>query len=197
MKNISLTIAKTLWNQGVIQKEDIDACRYGLEVFISSTLEIVSILIIAIFARNFFESFLFFLMFTPLRVFAGGYHANTKVRCYFVSLGVYGIFTLILKILPQKIYRPVNLVTAIFSVIVVLILSPVIHKNRSVDKIEKENYRKISIMISLVETAVILLLTVVHPSSKYIIAMSLGMCAVAFTMIAGMLKAEKMIRTKG
>lgn len=191
MKNISLTIAETLWNQGIIQKEDVDTCRYGVEIFISSALEIVSILIIAIFAKNFFESFLFFLMFTPLRVFAGGYHANTKVRCYFVSLGVYGIFGLIIKMLPQKIYWLINFASAVFSMIIVLIFSPIIHKNKSVCKIERENYRKISIVVSSIETAVILLLTVAHPSSKYILSMSLGMCAVAFTMIAGMFKAKK------
>ena len=40
MKSISGTIANTLWTQGIIQEEDIDTCRYGLDVFISSALEI-------------------------------------------------------------------------------------------------------------------------------------------------------------
>ncbi len=56
MKSISDTIANTLWTQGIIQKEDIDTCRYGLDVFVSSALEIASILIIAAFVGNFFET---------------------------------------------------------------------------------------------------------------------------------------------
>ena len=53
MKSISGTIANALWNQGIIQEEDIDTCRYGMDVVISSVLEIVSILTIAAFVGNF------------------------------------------------------------------------------------------------------------------------------------------------
>ena len=47
MRSISGMIADTLWNQGIIQKEDIDKCRYGLDVFISSALEVASILAVS------------------------------------------------------------------------------------------------------------------------------------------------------
>ena len=47
MRSISGMITDTLWNQGIIQEEDIDKCRYGLDMFISSALEVASILVIA------------------------------------------------------------------------------------------------------------------------------------------------------
>ena len=72
MKSIAASIAYTLWDQGIIQKEDIDKCRYGLDIFISSALEIVSILIIAAVIGNFLQTLLLFAAFIPLRVYAGG-----------------------------------------------------------------------------------------------------------------------------
>ena len=75
MSSISGMITDTLWNQGIIQEEDVNKCRYGLDIFISSVLEIVSILIIAAVIGNFFQTLLFFAAFIPLRVYAGGYHA--------------------------------------------------------------------------------------------------------------------------
>lgn len=104
MKSISGMLTDTLWDQGIIQEEDIDKCRYGLDVFISSALEVVSILVIAAVMRNFLQTLLFFASFIPLRVYAGGYHADTKLRCYFVSLAVYDIFTIAMYVLPVKAY---------------------------------------------------------------------------------------------
>lgn len=47
MKSISDAIANTLWTQGIIQEEDLEICRYGLGIFISSLLEVFSILVIS------------------------------------------------------------------------------------------------------------------------------------------------------
>lgn len=102
MECISGIISHTLWEQGIIQEEDIDKCQYGLDIFISSVLEVASILIIAAVVGNFFDTLIFFAAFIPLRVYAGGYHANTKLRCYLVSLSVYGIFTVAIYVLPVK-----------------------------------------------------------------------------------------------
>ena len=123
MSSISGMITDTLWNQGIIQEEDVNKCRYGLDIFISSVLEIVSILIIAAVIGNFFQTLLFFAAFIPLRVYAGGYHADTKLRCYFVSLAAYGVFTIAMYLLPIKAYLTAAVLATAFTVLVVLSLS--------------------------------------------------------------------------
>ena len=188
MKSISGSIANTLWTQGIIQEEDIDTCRYGLDVFISSVLEIASILAIATFVENFFETVLFFTAFIPLRVYAGGYHADTKLKCYLISLGVYGIFTVIINELPSGAYLPVTLISTMLSMIMVLIVAPVIHKNKTVNEIERKHYRKLSIWVCSVETVLILLLTAIFSQSSFIVSLTIGQAAVTFSMIAAVIK---------
>jgi len=195
MKDIIGTIACALWNQGIIREEDIDTCRYGLDIFVSSAIEIISILLIAVLVGNFLETFLFFLAFTPLRIYAGGYHANTKLRCYLISLGVYCIFTMIMNILPQNKYWTVNLLTTLSSLSIVLFSAPVIHKNKYVNKIELKYYRKFSIWICSIETVVILLLTVIFSKSPYIVSLAIGQAAVTFSMISALIK-EKITDNK-
>ena len=190
MKSISGTIADALWTQGIIQKEDVDTCRYGLDVFISSALEIASILIIAAFVGNFFQAVLFFMAFIPLRVYAGGYHADTKLKCYLISLGVYGIFTAIMKILPQGLYITINVSIAVFSLIMVLVAAPVVHKNKTVNEIERKYYRRFSIWICSSETTIILLLTAIFPKSPYIVSLAIGQAAVTVSMIAAIVKGK-------
>lgn len=188
MKNISESIARTLGNQGIISGEDVDNCRYGLDVFISSVLEIISILIISAAVGNFVETILFFVAFVPLRVYAGGYHADTKLRCYLVSLCVYAVFTIIMNFLPKEFYFVVNLTVTLISVILTLVSAPVIHKNKKINETERKYYRKFSIYICLVETTIILLLTVIFPMSSFAASLAFGQAAVTASMIASVIK---------
>lgn len=190
MKSISGTIANTLWTQGIIQEEDIDTCRYGLDMFILSSLEIASILIIAGFVGNCVKTVLFFMSFIPLRIYAGGYHADTKLRCYLISLGAYGVFSVMLNIIPRELYSVVNVSVAILSLIIILITAPVIHANKTVNDVERKYYRKFSIWICSTETTIILLLATIFPKSPYIISLVIGQATVIVSIIAAVIKAK-------
>ena len=188
MKNISGGIADVLFTQGVIQSDDIDKCKYGIDLFISSFLEIFSILIIAVFGGNFIETVLLFVFFIPLRIYAGGYHADTKMKCYLISLMMYGFSYVIASISPCKIYSVIDVCGTVFSLIVVLIKAPIIHDNKRVNDIERKNYRKISIEICLLETMIILLLTILIPEKIIVTYLMIGQVSVALSMLAAMLK---------
>lgn len=183
-------IAQLLEKEDIIQKEDVDVCRYGLEVFTSSFLEIISILIFSAVIGNFFETLIFFIAFIPLRIYAGGYHADTKLKCYLVSLVVYGLFTVILKILPESLYMAVILPEVLFTLIVVLTASPVIHHHKNVNIIEIHNFRKISMIICITEIFIILLFTMIFKNNLLAISLALGQLAVSLSMLVGILKAK-------
>ena len=137
MKSISSSIADTLETQGIIQKEDVDKCRYGLDILLSSVLEIISILVISAFVGNLVQTLLFFIAFVPLRIYAGGYHANTKLKCYLVSLGVYVVFTVIVMSMPYETCLIINLLSTMFSLFVVFIAAPMVNRNKNVNNIER------------------------------------------------------------
>lgn len=188
MKNISSGIADMLWTQGIIQEDDIDKCKYGIDLFISSFLEIISILVIAAILGNFIETVLLFVFFIPLRIYAGGYHADTKLKCYFISLVMYGFSYTLANITPSGMFVLINVIGTLFSLIIVLIKAPIIHINKNVNDIERRNYRKISIEICLVETTIILLLTMAIPKNIIVTYLTVGQVSVAISMLAAILK---------
>lgn len=188
VKNISNGIADMLWTQGIIQEDDIDKCKYGIDLFISSFLEIISILAIAAFLGNFIETVLLFVFFVPLRIYAGGYHADTKLKCYFISLVMYGFFYTLANITPSGMFVLINVIGTLFSLIMVLIMAPIIHINKNVNDIERRNYRKISIEICLVETTIILLLTMTIPKNIIVTYLTVGQVSVAISMLAAIMK---------
>lgn len=190
MKSISGTIAYVLCTQGIIRKEDVDTCRYGLDVFVSSALEIVSILTIAAFVGNFFQTVLLFTAFIPLRIYAGGYHADTRLKCYLISVGVYVFLTLFTLVISAKMYATVNIILTLIALVMVLTSAPVIHKNKSVCEVERKYYRKFSISICLIETIIVLILTVILPQSPNIVSLAIGQAAVTLSMIAAIIKGK-------
>lgn len=190
MKKILDSITNTLYENEAIKKEDIDVCRYGLDVFLSSVLEVLSIFLISLFVHNFLETVLFFTAFIPLRIFAGGYHADTKLRCYFVSLGVYAVFSIITFCTMPESYQVVSLISIVISEIVVLAFAPVIHKNKSINAIEKNFYRKCSICVCFSEAIITLLLSVIFPKSSVAFSLSLGQFAVSMSVISAVLKGK-------
>lgn len=188
MKNISDSIADMLWSQEIIQEDDIDKCKYGISIFFSSFFEIFSILLIAAFIGNFIETLLLFGAFIPLRIYAGGYHADTKIKCYLISLVMYGIFYIMTKYIPCNMFQAINIFCTVLSTIIVLIKAPVIHFNKKVNNIERKYYRKFSIEICLIETVIILLLTAVFPESEMVLSLTVGQTSVMVSMLAAMAK---------
>lgn len=53
---------------------------------ITVLLNLISTIVIGVIASNVFESIAFFVFYIPLRSYAGGYHASTPRRCYFISI---------------------------------------------------------------------------------------------------------------
>lgn len=188
VKNISSGIADMLWTQGIIQEDDIDKCKYGIDLFVSSFLEIFSILAIAAVLGNFIETILLFVFFIPLRIYAGGYHADTKLKCYLISLVMYGFSYAIAKIVPSELFALINVVGTVFSLIIILIKAPIIHTNKTVNDIERKNYRKISIQICLIETTIILLFTMAIPQNLIVTYLMVGQASVAISMLAAIAK---------
>lgn len=92
MQKLAQKTADQLAVQGIISQKDTAVYCYGLEALYSSLLELLTILFLSLFVGNFLQTMLFFAALIPLRVYAGGYHAKTRLRCYLMSLAVYGFF---------------------------------------------------------------------------------------------------------
>lgn len=188
MTNIISYISDTLCSHKIIKYEEIDIFKYGLQCFTISVLEILSILVISLFVGNFLYTVIFFLAFIPLRMYAGGYHADTKLKCYIVLLIVYITFSVLMNFITYDIITIVIPSSAIITILTILKYSPIINKKKKVNSIEKNNYRKISIVILFAELIIIFSLSFVFTNSKYILSFSLGQSAVSLSMLMALVK---------
>lgn len=162
---LSHKIGDNLVRSNVIKEEDAEIYIYGINQILVSVLNVSSALIIGLILDMFPESLIFMATYIPLRSFAGGYHAKTPVRCYFTSLILIFVVLLFCKYVPFNLllYGGMLLV----SLVAIAFLCPVQDNNKPLDTVERKRYKKIAIVILLIEAcAWLLLVFVVHQYEK-------------------------------
>lgn len=152
---LSKIIADFLLKKDAISESEIDIYVYGYEMIILSLIDFCIVVSIGLIFEELFAMLTFFAVFVSVRIYTGGYHANTVLRCksVFTMISLSIIFLLKLKY-PLLLYI---LILSLF-IITCVCLVPVENSNKPLDKSEQMKYRKISIALSIIWSAIALLL---------------------------------------
>ena len=124
----------------IIGPEDKALYLFGFKQALHHLITILSVFLLSFIFDAFWIALFFLLFYTPMRVFAGGFHAKTPTRCYIVNnLMLIGIF------LASDYFawgiKPLLIIT-IASAVVILGLAPVEDKNKPLDVYEVKVYRR-------------------------------------------------------
>lgn len=90
-------LAQLLLDHSRAARADKDIYVYGFEILISTTAVLLSILIASALFCSLSVGVVFLCTFLPLRVHAGGYHAQTYAKCYCISMLSYLIVLAVIR----------------------------------------------------------------------------------------------------
>lgn len=153
-KKICNATIEQLCNADIIGENEKELYKFGLEGLLFTSLNLGTALIIGIVMDAILECVVFLMAFLPLRQYAGGYHAKTRVGCYLLSVTCIWVA---MSILVHQEFKKYMLVMACAMVIVIFLLSPVENENRELTCDEKMRYGRIAKVILLLEMSLILL----------------------------------------
>lgn len=74
-------IVVLLQKNQVIQKGEMEIYQYGLEMIVSTIVNLLLLLLIGVLFHELFSAVLFFCLFVLIRQKSGGYHADTYFKC--------------------------------------------------------------------------------------------------------------------
>lgn len=97
---------------------------YGVELFFSTALAAISILMISFGVGKITSGILFILIFVSLRVFVGGFHASTYRNCFLLTNSVF-LATLAGSTLLEKCKLPIQMLSLIPSIGTIWMLAPI------------------------------------------------------------------------
>lgn len=176
---VSAKLAKKLVEHSEDEKEDVYI--YGLELIISTVVELASILLISYLLFELKSGLIFLIMFVPLRLFTGGYHAKTYGKCFVISNCAY-LTILVLKYImwdniPSEIWIELLLIASCY----IAANAPVINQAQPINEYKQMRSKRIARFILITEIAAIAILSVSH---KELMSMSvLSICLVAAFML--------------
>lgn len=188
MKKISQNLSKALVQNNIIASDLEKQCQYGLELMLSSIIEILFIIALSPFFGNFVQTLIFFIGFIPLRIYSGGYHADTQLRCFSILVVIYILFTILLRILPVESYQYIIYGTTIFTIIIVSAMAPLAHSRKNMNDKEIKAFRKIAMDICFFEAALVILCSMIFKNNIYILSFVFGQISVTISMVAAEMK---------
>lgn len=148
VRKISQKVTDRLLSRNVINDSDYEIYQYGLELLLTSILNLLTLIAIGMIMGMMWQAIIFVFTFIMLRKYAGGYHSSTPLRCYILTCLVILNSLSVMKYIKINIF--VYLGLFVFSSIIILTCSPVESANKKLDKLEKTLYRKKTVVIWLI-----------------------------------------------
>ncbi|WP_442878013.1 accessory gene regulator B family protein [Anaerorhabdus sp.] len=138
-------------------KYDKKIFHHGLQIIIYDGIGLISVLIQSIFFHNFLFGIIYILIFSHLRIHAGGYHASTKSQCFLIYNCLFLFFMLTLKsIIFAYLF---NFILTGLSSLFIIRYAPVQHIYSPLSQIEKyKNKDKLRISLFFILLFYIILL---------------------------------------
>lgn len=87
-KMVRFCVSKMI-NESIIEKQQCAVITYGLDLFFSALINILSILLTGVIIKRVGAILLLLAVSIPLQSFGGGYHCNTHFRCWILTTGGY------------------------------------------------------------------------------------------------------------
>lgn len=149
IRKLTNHILKYLVSSNVIENtaESRDYYQYGIEITVSSLLNIILIIAIGTVSGNMPESILFLACFIPLRQFTGGFHAKTYFLCNFSFSISFVILLTVYKFTNQYVTPYIGLSIILFSCIIFFSECPIENKNKVITKEKKKIHKAFSVVL--------------------------------------------------
>ncbi len=142
------------------------------------------VLLVSVIADRVLQMAVFILFFEPVRIYAGGFHAKSRLNCFFIS--VFMLITIVsaVRFTPDNYLFPMSVMFTYSAGIVIWLLTPVGTENKLLDDTEKIVYRRRSKLVLILETVVVLI-SILFKQYNLPYIISLGLFCTALLLIIG------------
>lgn len=185
LERLSEKFAGKLVHAGIISETDADVYMYGFFQGMMLFLNVVTTLLLGLLFQELLLCILLNAAYIPIRISAGGHHADSPFQCYINSAIMIAVLLAVVKWVP--ISPVISVILLVIASIVIWILAPVETENNPLDAIEQCVYRKRTRIVLAVEIAVILL-SLILLKQQIAAVIVLGLFTEAWMLLIGKIK---------
>lgn len=193
LEQLSKKFAWKLIDAGIIAEEDVDVYIYGFFQACMMLLNIATTIFLGMIFQLLIPCIVLNATFIPLRMNAGGHHADSPVKCYINSTLK---ITALLAIIKWISIHPIVLfLLVIITAIVNIIFTPVETPNNPLDEKETVVYRKRTMMILAIEV-ILFFLSLLFLERWVPKTIALGMISECLLVVLGVLNNVGILKKK-
>lgn len=182
---ISQKIVSTWCRYGIISYDDKDAYVYGVQLLISTWINVQIIAVVSFLLHIPFAWIGFLLGFVPLRITAGGFHAKSPLMCSVSFCGAYTLSMGASQLLQGDIIIITIIINCLVTSLSVYFFSPIPACNKPLDENEKKKNRKCSIVLLCMLLLAIICLIMLFDAKRNALQLSLGGMVMAIFLCIG------------
>ncbi len=184
-EKISHKITNTLILHKFISAEEFDVYSFCFQILLSTIVSTILILFWSFLFHQTTHALFFFIGFFVSRKLCGGYHAKNQITCFiFTQLIFISFITLIT--FSNIIESKNNLVFfSLFSNLIILFFAPVDNINNPFCDSEKKKFRKKSIIFTLINLSLLLLIISFSILIDKYFCYTLGVFTVSIMLVLG------------
>lgn len=139
---LSKSIAHFLLRNNIIDENSVSICEYGMEIIISTLIGFLLIMTSGIILGELGAAMLFYVLFVAVRLFSGGYHANSHLKCKLTMLCCCLLVLVTAKYLIDRFSFIHHLLFLTVYILTIFIFAPIENINIPLDddlkKLKKE-----------------------------------------------------------
>ena len=140
MEALSEKIIANMIKSGVSIEADREVYIYGLTQLFRTLLNVFSTVIIGFCMGKLIESIVFVICLMLVRSYSGGYHSDSPVRCYLISVIA---IIIVLGSIELSIWNEYSSTLAMgVSMCILFLHAPIGHRNKSLEEIEILIYKR-------------------------------------------------------
>jgi len=147
---LSKKITDTLTVNEIIRPEHTEAYRFCMEYLFDVVIYNVSLIILGALLHRLPLTIIYLLVMTPMKKFAGGAHAPTRLSCSILSYTVYFVTLLFCDTISGRFTTPLTypvaaaLCIALFCLIslFIILMAPVSHVNKPLSQSDSARLKK-------------------------------------------------------
>lgn len=189
-EKISKNFTSYLLRKEIICDEKVEIVNYLFQIYIEKMVVYMTLFFYGVYREKIVELFFFLIMYTNLRKYTGGFHAQNFFRCYIgsVTVVVIGLEVFVSMTYTQNLFVSVIYIIAVF---IISIIGTVNHPNMDFTKIELVKSKKCARGVIMLETLFIICLIMFHVQRKVIVSACYGVILCAMLLILSKIQKQE------
>lgn len=161
IQKLASEVADYFIKKDIFKDTEREVYIYGFDLMISGLMNVLLVLIAGIILNSLTYALIFVFVMITVRMYTGGYHADTHIMCNIIFLSAFLVSIATLNVINYFSISWIIWFLQCIGLILVTRFVPLENRNKKLSDEQKERYKKIGITLYLTDIVIAVILNII------------------------------------